>query len=117
MAAKKQSEAKPAAKPSACTPHNFFIVSLGVLGFACIFLTLFLWREADVNTEQLAASHKTYDAESNQALQAIIAFEERFIKHEISAIDDTTVRIKSKVEEIKKENKDLANYLARRYAA
>lgn len=83
------------------------------MGFACAFFTLFLWRKADVNSEELEASYQTYDEESNKALQDIIAFEEKFIKYEISYIDATEVSLLDKVDKIKKENKDLAEYLDR----
>lgn len=53
---KRKEEEMNKQEPPVFTKRNVFIVSLGILGFACLFFALAFWRWADSNTEGLAAA-------------------------------------------------------------
>ena len=60
-------------------------------------------------------SDKTYDKPSNEALQDVIKFEEKFIQHEMQSIAETKISIQGNVAKLESENKALADYLEQKY--
>lgn len=84
-------------KPNPCNKQNIIKASIGILGFACLFLTLYFWRLADMNNEELRASNKSYNEPSNKALQDVITFENNFILHEIESIEETKISIQGNI--------------------
>ena len=64
----KEIEEAKRSPPSSFTKQNVIKASFGIFGFLCLFITLHLWRQADMHTLQLKHSDYTYDQPSNKAL-------------------------------------------------